>query len=89
MFLPFLYKVIDFLLPVDEGGVDDLPVEEAGASGGRGKEPHQEEYLALIVEGEPEAEEQVGHLFCQCDECKHYPVGHPVYILLGMKNAAQ
>ena len=64
--------------------MDDLPVEEGGAPGGRGEEPHQEECLEFIVERKPEAKEQICYLLCQGDHGKYYPVGHPVHIFLGM-----
>ena len=66
--------------------MDDLPVEKGGAPGGRGEEPNEEEYLQFIIERKPEAQEEVGHLLCQGDHGKYYPVGHPVQIFLGMDN---
>ena len=66
--------------------MDDLPVEEEEAPGGRVEEPNEEEYLQLKVERKPEAQEEVSHLFCQGDHGKYYPVGHPVNIFLRMIN---
>ena len=49
-------------------------------------DPYQQPYncnnFGLIVERPPEAKEQVHHLLHQAEQGQHYPIGHPVHILL-------
>ena len=47
------------------------------------REVIQAVHLTLPVEGPPESQGQVYQLLPQGPQGKHYPVGHPVYILLG------
>ena len=61
-----------------------LGVDDDRTSGGGGHQPHEEEHLQFTVEGEPGAEHQVSHLLAHGNQGEDYPVGHPVYILLGI-----
>ena len=88
LLLPSLHQVINILLPLDQGGVDDLPVEECGAPGHGGEQPDDQDHLALVVKRKPKPKEQVADVLCQGEYSEHYPVGHPVHIVLtrGNKN---
>ena len=98
MVLPLEEQLVDILLPVEQGGVDHLSVDQPGAPakvmikaeqrqdwsppGGGRQQPEEEEDLDFIVEWKPEAEEEVGYFLRDGDDGEHDPVGHPVDIVL-------
>ena len=62
--------------------MDHLPVDQGGAAGHGGEQPEEEQYFQLVVEREPETEQDVGNLLRDGDDGEHYPVRHPVDVVL-------
>ena len=82
LFLPSLHQIINVILSTNKSRVDELSVDEGGAPGYRGEEPDNKEDLAFIVERKPEPKKEVGDILGQSKHGKHYPVGHPMNIIL-------